>query len=142
MVERQVLSPPIYQAVDETKILCVEENARTQSEQACSIQRVDDLIQSPERKTTTQTLQNAQVHVADDAENMSQIIDGTRRKYVTTEDVEETQNQFIDGQRTQVIGETRSQFASNSVLEGNMTPMKENGEYNNDYHGFAYNKFV
>ena len=70
---------------------------------------MDDLIQSSERKTTTQTLQNAQVHVADNAENMSQIVDETRRKYVTIEDVEETQNQFTDGHRTQVIGETQIQ---------------------------------
>ena len=89
--------------------MCVEENAQTQSEQECSIQGVDDLIQSSERETTTQTLQNAQVYVADDAENMTQIVDETRRKYVTTEDVEQTQNQSTDGQRTQVIGETQSQ---------------------------------
>ena len=106
MAERQVLSPPIYQAADETRILCVEENVQNQSEQECSIQRVDDLIQSSERETTTQ---NAQVYVADDAENMTQIVDETRRKYVTTEDVEQTQNQSTDGQRTQVIGETQSQ---------------------------------
>ena len=80
MVERQVLSPPIYQAADETRILCVEENALTQSEQECNIQRVDDLIQSSERETTTQALQNAQVYVADDAENMTQIVDETLRK--------------------------------------------------------------
>ena len=109
MAERQVLSPPIYQAADETRILCVEENVQNQSEQECSIQRVDDLIQSSERETTTQTLQNAQVYVADDAENMTQIVDETRRKYVTTEDVEQTQNQSTNGQRTQVIGETQSQ---------------------------------
>lgn len=48
----------------------------------------------------------------------------------------------ISFERTPVISETLSQFASNSALEGNMTPMKENGEYNNDYHGFAYKKFV
>lgn len=109
MAERQVLSPPIYPAADETRILCVEENVQNQSEQECSIQRVDDLIQSFERETTTQTLQNAQVYVADDAENMTQIVDETRRTYVTTEDVEQTQNQSTDGQRTQVIGETQSQ---------------------------------
>ena len=109
MAERQVLSPPIYQAADETRILCVEENAQTQSEQECSIQRVDDLIQSSERETTTQTLQNAQVYVADDAENMTQIVDETLRKYETNDDVEQTQNQSTDGQRTQVIGETQSQ---------------------------------
>ena len=108
MAERQVLSPPIYQAADETRILCVEENAQTQSEQECSIQRVDDLIQSSERETTTQ---NAQVYVADDAENRTQIVDETLRKYVTTEDVKQTQNQSTDGQRTQVIGETQSQSA-------------------------------
>lgn len=108
MAERQVLSPPIYQAADETRILCVEENVQNQSEQECSIQRVDDFIQSSEGETTTQTLQNAQVYVADDAENMTQIVDETRRKYVTTED-EQTQNQSTDGQRTQVTGETQSQ---------------------------------
>ena len=111
MAERQVLSPPIYQAADETRILCVEENAQTQSEQECSIQRVDDLIQSSERTTTTQTFQNAQVYVADDEENMTQIVDETLRKYVTTEDVEQTQ-ESTDGQTTQVIGETQSQSAA------------------------------
>lgn len=109
MAERQVLSLPIYHAADETRILCVEENVQNQSEQECSIQRVDDLIQSSERETTTQTVQNAQVYVADDAENMTQIVDETRRTYVTTEDVEQTQNQSTDGQRTQVIRETQSQ---------------------------------
>ena len=109
MAEKQVLSPPIYQAADETRILCVEENVQNQSEQECSIQRVDDLIQSSERETTTQTLQKAQVYVADDAENVTQIVDETLRKYVTTEDVEQTQNQSTDGQRPQVIGETQSQ---------------------------------
>ena len=99
----------MYQAAGETRILCVEENAQTQSEQECSIQGVDDLIQSSERETTTQTLQNAQVYVADDAENMTQIVDETLRKYVTNDDVEQTQNQSTDGQRTQVIGETQSQ---------------------------------
>ena len=112
MAERQVLSPPIYQAADETRILCVEENAQTQSEQECSIQRVDDLIQSSERTTTTQTFQNAQVYVADDAENMTQIVDETLRKYVTTEDVEQTQDKSTDGQTTQVIGETQGQSAA------------------------------
>ena len=109
MAERQVLSPLIYQAPDETRILCVEENVQNQYEQECSIQRVDDLIQSSERETTTQTLQNAQVYVADDAENLTQIVDETLRKCVTTEDVEQTQNQSTDGQKTQVIGETQSQ---------------------------------
>lgn len=111
MAERQVLSPPIYQAADETRMLCVEENAQTQSEQECSIQRVDDLIQSSEKETTTQTLQNAQVYVADDAENMTQIVDETLRKYVTIEDVEQAQNQSTDRQTTQIIGETQSQSA-------------------------------
>ena len=111
MAERQVLSPPIYQAADETRILCVEENAQTRSEQECSIQRVDDLSQSSERETTTQIFQNAQAYVADDTENMTQIVDETRSKYVTTEDVEETQDQCTDGQRIQVIGETQSQSA-------------------------------
>ena len=106
MVERQVLSPPIYQAADETRILCVEENAQTQSEQECSIQRVDDLIQSSERETTTQTFQNAQVYVADDAENMTQIVDETLRKQQ-----KQTQDQCTDGQTTQVIGETQSKLA-------------------------------
>lgn len=110
MAEWQVLSPSIYQAADETRILCVEKNAQTQSEQECSIQRVDD-IQSSERKTTTQTLQNAQVYVADDAENMTQIVHQTLRKYVTTEDVEQTQDQSTDGQTTQGIVETQSQSA-------------------------------
>ena len=89
--------------------MCVEENAQTQSEQECSIQGVDDLIQSSEKETTTQTLQNAQVYVADGAENMTQIVDETLRKYVTNDNVEQTQNQSTDGQRTQVIGETQSQ---------------------------------
>ena len=111
MAERQVLSPPIYQAADETRMLCVEENAQTQSEQECSIQRVDDLIQCSEKETTTQTLQNAQVYVADDAENMTQIVDETWRKYVTIEDVEQAQNQSTDRQTTQIIGETQSQSA-------------------------------
>ena len=70
---------------------------------------MDDPIQSSERETTTQTLQNAQVYVADDAENMTQIVNETLRKYVTNDDVEQTQNQSTDGQRTQVIGETQSQ---------------------------------
>ena len=106
MVERQVLSPPIYQAADETRILCVEENALTQSEQEGSIQRVDDLIQYSERETTTQTLQTAQVYVADDAENMTQIVDETLRKQQ-----KQTQDQCTDGQTTQVIGETQSKSA-------------------------------
>ena len=120
MAERQVLSPPIYQAADETRILCDEENAQTQSEQECSIQRVDTLIQSSERETTTQTLQNAQVYVADDAGNMTQIVDETLRKYVTTEDADQTQNQFTDAKTTQVIGETQSQSAEeqNSPVAG------------------------
>ena len=108
MAERQVLSPSIYQAADETRIWCVKENAQTQSEQECSIQRADDLIPSSERETTTQTLQNAQVYVADDAENMTQFVDETLRMY---EDVEQTKNQSTDGQRTQVIGENQSQSA-------------------------------
>ena len=111
MAERQILSPSIYQAANETRILSVEENAQTQSEQECSIQRLDDLIQSSERETTTQTLQNVQVYVADDAENMTQIVDETLRKYVTIEDVEQTQNQSTDRQTTQIIGETQSQSA-------------------------------
>ena len=106
MAERQVLSPPIYPAADETKILCVEENVQNQSEQEYSIQRVDDLIQSSERETTTQTLQNAQVYVADDAENMTQIVDETLRKQQ-----KQTQDQCTDGQTTQVIGETQSKLA-------------------------------
>ena len=108
MAERQILSPSIYQAADETRIWCVKENAQTQSEQECSIQRADDPIQSSERETTTQTLQNAQVYVADDAENMTQFADETLRMY---EDVEQTKNQSTDGQRTQVIGENQSQSA-------------------------------
>lgn len=108
MAERQFLSPSIYQAADETRIWCVKENAQTQSEQECSIQRADDLIQSSERETTTQTLQNAQVYVADDAENMTQFVDETLRMY---EDVEQTKNQSTDGQRTQVIEENQSQSA-------------------------------
>lgn len=108
MAERQVLSPSIYQAADETRIWCVKENAQTQSERECSIQRAYDLIQSSERETTTQTLQNAQVYVADDAENMTQFVDETLRMY---EDVEQTKNQSTDGQRTQVIGENQSQSA-------------------------------
>ena len=106
MVERQVLSPPIYQAADETRILCVEENAQTQSEQKCTIQPVDDLILSSERETTTQTLQNAQVYVADDAQNMTQIVDETLRKQQ-----KQTQDQCTDLQTTQVIGETQSKSA-------------------------------
>ena len=112
MVERKVLSPPIYQAADETRTLCVEENSQTHSERECSIQRVDDVIQSSEREITPQTLQNVQVYVADDAENMTQVVDETLRKYVTTEDIEQTQDQSTDGQTTQVIGETQCQFAA------------------------------
>ena len=118
MAERQVLSPPIYQAADETRILCVEENAQTQSEQECSIQRVDDLIQSSERETTTQ---NAQVYVADDAENRTQIVDETLRKYVTTEDVKQTQNQSAEEQNSPDAGKVQNQSAkrqrNRSVLD-------------------------
>ena len=110
--ERQVLSPPIYQAADETRILCVKENAQIQFGRECSIfQRMNRLIQSSERQTTTQNLQNAQVYAADDAENMTQIVDETRSRDVTTETFEETQNQSTDGQTTQAIDETRGQSA-------------------------------
>ena len=111
MAERQVLFPHIYQAAEETRILCVKENAQSQSEQESSVQLMNGVVQSFERETTTQTLQNAQVYVADDTENMTQIVDETRRKYVTTEDVEETQNQSTDRQWTQVIFETQSKSA-------------------------------
>ena len=110
MAKRQVLSPHIYQEAHEPRILRVKENAQSQSGQECSIvQRTNGLIQSSERETTAQTLQNAQVCDADNGENMTQIVVETRRKYVTTENVEETQNQSTDGQRTHVIGQTQIQ---------------------------------
>ena len=120
MAEKQLLSPPSSQAADETR---KKEKAQVQPGQESGIRLINSLIQSSERETRTQILQNVHAYVADEKSNAvgDTAFQSIERKTSTmTNDkspVSSSRTQPADENMFQVANETRWDYVSTEAFE-------------------------